>query len=387
MRFILGAVLLAITVSEGAAAAHSGPPPRGKIVFNRFFDSNHDWGALFTVDLNGSAVHQLTNPPNHGLDEEPVWSPNGKRVAFQRTESEKTAIYLINADGRDERPLASPGAPDMDSPSWFPGRSRLAVGVHESTREVIAIVNTSGRLLEQVTQVHTPRSTFIDSQPDWSPNGKRLTFVRQTADPSRQGHEALFVINANGTHERRLSPWALRAGHHPVWSPRGTRILFTSNADRADQNLPSNIYSIRPNGKGLRQLTHARTGQLYLSSTFSPNGQWIAFAMQSSTTANAQVFVMHANGTSRHAVTNSSEWSSAPDWTSSTHHRAREGSDRTRAGPRTAHGSSPSAGPSDGARPTDVVPLSTRTRLRAALRLSLSSFEAAQLALVRCLDV
>ena len=111
-----------------------------------------------------------------------------------------------------------------------------------------------------------------------------------------------------------LAPWALRAGHHPNWSPDGTHIMFTSNADGADDNLPANIYSIRPNGKGLRRLTHATAGQRYLSSAFAPDGHWITFALQPSPTANAQVFVMRPNGTDRRAVTDPSMWSSAPVW-------------------------------------------------------------------------
>ena len=155
---------------------------------------------------------------------------------------------------------------------------------------------------------------FIDSQPGWSPSGRRLTFVRQTAHPSRNGLQALFVVNRDGSHARRLSPWALRAGHHPDWSPLGGRIVFTSNADGADPNRPSNIYSIRPNGKGLRQLTHASAGQLYLSSSYSPDGHWLTFAMEPSPNANAQVFVMRSNGTGLHTVTGPDAWSSAPDW-------------------------------------------------------------------------
>ena len=303
-----------ISSSGLAATGHKEPLPQGKIVFNRFFNSAHDRGALFTVNVNGSAVRQLTHPPSNSLDEEPVWSPNGKRVAFQRIESGTTSVYLIGADGRGERRLAAPGAANMDSPAWSPAGSKLAVGLRQANREVIAIVSTAGDVLAQVTQRGIKDSTFIDSQPAWSPGGRRLTFVRQTSEPSTNGRDALFIVDVNGTHERRLSPWALRAGHHPDWSARGTRIVFTSNADHADPNLRSNIYSVRPNGKGLRQLTHARAGQLYLSSAFSPDGRWITFAMEPSPQANARVYVMRVNGTHRHAVTGPSAWSSAPDW-------------------------------------------------------------------------
>jgi TolB protein len=287
---------------------------RGEIVFNRFFDSMHETGALFTVKVNGRGVRKLTYPPRGGLDEEPVWSPDGRYVAFQRVVSGGTAVYLVGADGRGERLLMHmEDASATDSPAWSPDGSKLALALHQGGREVIAIVSTDGRLLAQITQRNTG-TKFIDSQPGWSPSGRRLTFVRQTAHPSRNGLQALFVVNRDGSHARRLSPLALRAGHHPDWSPLGGRIVFTSNADGADPNRPSNIYSIRPNGKGLRQLTRASAGQLYLSSSYSPDGHWLTFAMEPSPNANAQVFVMRSNGTGRHTVTGPDAWSSAPDW-------------------------------------------------------------------------
>lgn len=308
-------LVLAVTTAGAAGPGHRGPVPRGTIVFNRFFDATHDRGALFTVSLDSGAVRQLTHPPDDALDEEPVWSPNGKMVAFQRTEAGTTDVYIVGLHGHSERRLLRRRAVDeSDSPAWSPDGSKLAVGVRQGDREVVEIVSAGGDPLFQVTQRQSQDSRFVDTQPAWSPDGKRLTFVRQTAQPSKDGGQALFIVNANGTHERRVSPWALRAGHHPNWSPNGTRIVFTSNADRAYPDLPSNLYSIRPNGKGLRRLTHASAGQEYLSASYSPDGRWITFAMEPSPAANARVFVMHADGTGRRAVTDPSAWSSAPAW-------------------------------------------------------------------------
>lgn len=315
---ILAAFAAFVPLANGAST-HGAPPKRGlrgTLVFNRFFDAEHDSAALFTINVNGNAERQLTHPPDGVLDLEPVWSPNGKRVAFQRTESGATAVYLVGADGQGTRRLLPDGADETDSPAWSPSGSQLAVGLRSGDREVIAIVSPAGKVLRQVTQRTPAKTPLIDSQPGWSPDGKRLTFVRQTADPSKDGLQALFIVNGDGTHARRLTPWALRAGHHPNWSPDGKQIMFTSNADGADSNLPANIYSVRPNGKGLRQLTRATAGQRYLSSSFAPNGRWITFALQPSPTANAQVFVMRPNGTNRRAITNPSAWSSAPDWSS-----------------------------------------------------------------------
>src|SRR6476620_7423640 len=105
----IGVLAIAITFS-GPALAHTKPVPGGQIVFNRFFGSTHHSAALFTVKTSGRAIRELTSPPNDVVDEEPTWSPNGKRVAFQRTESGTTAVYLIGANGRGEHRLLPSGA-------------------------------------------------------------------------------------------------------------------------------------------------------------------------------------------------------------------------------------------------------------------------------------
>jgi Tol biopolymer transport system component len=90
--------------------------------------------------------------------------------------------------------------------------------------------------------------------------------------------------------------------------------VLTSNADNGTSTALPNIYSIRANGTGLTQLTHARAGQEYLSSSFSPDGKWITFGMKDGKDAKAALYVMRANGTGVRYVTKSAFWDSTPDW-------------------------------------------------------------------------
>jgi Tol biopolymer transport system component len=121
---------------------------------------------------------------------------------------------------------------------------------------------------------------------------------------------AIFVVNADGRHSRQLTPWSLDAGDDPDWSPKGKLIVFRSNESGAGQ---SQIYVIRPNGSGLRQITRFKTGTTVLSYSFSPDGKWIAFA-KTGRGGQPDVFVMRANGTSMRPVTRTTAWDSAPDW-------------------------------------------------------------------------
>jgi TolB protein len=311
----MAAATFFVTCSSAAARMADVAVPGGRIVFVRFFDSTHRWGGLFTMSTQGGAVRQVTFPPEGVLDTEPVWSPNGKRIAFQRTQGNHTLVFIVNATGGRPREVAActTACIGEDSPAWSPSGSTLAIGIMaRAGGESVWNVKPSGRKLRRLTR---PDPANTDTEPGWSPDGRQLTFTRKTAQPAPDGRRALFVIGVNGKGERRLSPWPLRSGHHPEWSPNGKRILFCSNADQAVPNSPSNIYSIHPDGTGLVQITHARADQQYFSASFSPDGRWIVFGLRPGKDANEQVFAMRTNGADVHALTPAKFWDGAPDWT------------------------------------------------------------------------
>jgi TolB protein len=312
------AALVALVACGAVAAAAAGlGGTNGKIVFRRYLDGRHQTGALFTVNPDGSGLRQITHPPKGIVETEPVWSPDAKRIAFEYDVGSKSLVYLVSADGKDPKPLAActGDCAGQDSPAWSPDGSRIAMGSGSVRKEEVWIVKTNGTGLEQLTQRDNPNGNpgMDDGQPGWSPDGTKVAFVRHLAQPQPRGRTAIFVIGADGTGERQLTPWTLNAGDHPEWSPDGTRILFRSNPWGGPV---SNIYTIRADGTGLTQLTHARLGQGYLSSSFSPDGRWITFGLSrgSGKKETAAVYVMRANGTGIRAITRPPFWDSAPDW-------------------------------------------------------------------------
>jgi TolB protein len=114
---------------------------------------------------------------------------------------------------------------------------------------------------------------------------------------------ALFVVNADGSDLRELTPWSLNAGDSPDWSPDGKQILFKAPASVQHGNL----YTIATDGTGLHRLTNYPARTAVFLGSFSPDGRWITFAKS------ADVFVMRVDGTGARQVSRGvSAWS--PDW-------------------------------------------------------------------------
>ena len=155
------------------------------------------------------------------------------------------------------------------------------------------------------------QTTRVTSRRDLLPDGTRFVYehVELAATKPAFGH-ALFVAQADGSGQRQITPWALGAGDSPDWSPDGRLILFRSHEDGSQQ---SQIYVVRPDGSGLRALTHFKQGTTVLSYSFSPDGKWITFA-KSGKAGQPDIFVMKANGTGIRPVTRTAVWDSAPDW-------------------------------------------------------------------------
>ena len=143
----------------------------------------------------------------------------------------------------------------------------------------------------------------LDLAPSWAPRGRRLVLGRGPA--ASHGRTDLWIINLTTGRERRLTHSRGTTEEFPDWSPDGRRILFVG-----DLAEPGNfdIYTIRPDGSGLRRLTKspAFDGDAH----FSPDGKSIVFG--SDRTGNADVFVMRRNGTGVRRVTRHPSFDACP---------------------------------------------------------------------------
>lgn len=209
--------------------------------------------SIWVVAASGGKPRRLCAACN-GFD--PAWSPDGRLIIFGSTPPDEPgppwgSLYTVRPDGTGLTMIVKSGA----APEWAPDGQRI---VFNTAPDSIAVANADGSDLHYV--LLTGPLEIGGPGPSWSPDGHKLVYV-ETPGVHPHFHGEVWTMNADGSGRERLyrSGCCILGG--PTWSPDGRMIAFSDDG----------TFVINADGTGLRRLSPIPYG--HLSWLRTPKGE------------------------------------------------------------------------------------------------------------------
>lgn len=252
---------------------------------------------VFVVEASGGTRRRLGS--QHAERGPPSWSPDSRRVALVGRDSQIAVVSISTG----KRTRLTHGSTIHSRPTWSPDGTRMAY-FRAGRRSGIFVLHLPSRRILRVSSMylgesadglawapHGPRLLVTDSTngradvvplrgrptlvskraraATWSPDGSRIAYRSGSND------NELWVTRASGKDKRRLvrlPPGHRFLGH--TWTADRRRIVYGQFVD--DEFVDNDLYAMRPDGSGLRALTHNSVEET--GPSFSPDGTQLAYA-------------------------------------------------------------------------------------------------------------
>jgi Tol biopolymer transport system component len=242
--------------------------------------------------------------------------PKASVLAFSSDRDGNHEIYAMNVDGSGQINLTNnPAAADY-VPSWSPNGKKIAFlrsvdkgpdpndPAQEIFNEELMVMNSDGT---GVVDVSGSIGLVPNQVVSWSPDASTIAFT--VIGPPPASAIDIWLAHPDGSGLVPLTSDGLfNAG--AVWSPDGSKIAFVRNqSDGVSRTEDRGIYMIVPNRSGAIQLTANSSDQ---SPTWSPSGAQIAFTRKAA--SGWEIYVMSATGTGQTNLTNQAGDDVDPAW-------------------------------------------------------------------------
>ena len=245
-----------------------------KIAYNVFEDPETDNYEIYIMNPDGSGKKNISNTA--GIDW--VYYAYGVKLYFVSDRDTAYRVYFLyemDSDGNNVRKIS-----DIELQDSYLGTRKngeeIIVLPKTKIDSVFLIINSNGEIIQSVF----PDLPYI-ADPFFSPDGNQIVFrggkIKSELGPKYI--DELYIMNVEGGTPNQLTyypandttaEWfAYRAGP-PIWEPNKKIISFASK-----QNGNYSIFTIKPDGTELTQITPDSTNEVYHS--WSPSGEWIVF--------------------------------------------------------------------------------------------------------------
>ena len=298
-----------VTVVKGAVRNPSWSADGKQVVYEKILHPAYTQHLIPTVSRDPEFELVLS-------ESFPSFSPDGTKLLYSEygnngVNTRDTTIQIMNADGTEKHPLFHKDGVSAFDAVWSPTGDMIAfcVGLYFRTPGLpasqIALMKPDGWGFRVIAD-----DGVNNGFPSWSPDGKRIVY--------KKGRRLVILSLDDG----KVVPLTDESHWYnfPQWSPKGDVIMFTSDRDGDFE-----LYTIRPDGTGLRRLTKSPGNDAH--SIWSNDGEWIVFSSARMGFKDemalydgvpqpyGEIFAMRADGSDVRQLTDNKWEDASPGWT------------------------------------------------------------------------
>jgi TolB protein len=273
-----------------------------KIAYNVLLDEETGNYEIFLMNIDGTNSRNISN--SNSVDW--VYHSVAEKIYFisdRDTTKHLFFLYEMHWDGSQVRRVTDFAVENSWISSRKDGSELVISSPKDGQRHELYLIDLNGNELKRLT-----KNEYYDNDPYFSPDEKEIVFRSR-----RPKIDELWIINADGSNPRQLTsypaddPSAGEYHYHagpPFWEPNQNIISFMSR-----QNNNYSIFTIKPDGSDLRQLTSDAFDQGWHS--WSPDGQLLVFDGKDQS-GNYDIYIMKYDGSGLTRLTDHQQYEQAP---------------------------------------------------------------------------
>jgi TolB protein len=298
-----GTGLVNVSQSGGGDVDPVYSPDGSRIAWVHYSGSN---GEIYVANADGSNRINLSNHSN--LETSPTWSPDGMQIAYTRyVGADHPEIFVRKSDGSGTATQLTSNASlpycKSHSPKWSPNAERIGYICGLKIYAEVYFMNSDGTSKTRVTvddEYHKEDGALA-----WSPDGSLLAYTKWNRKHTKGDIYTKYIFDGSTPNQLTDGPGL---NSSPDWSPDGNRIAFHAYLD--NQNFE--IATMNANGSNLTNLTQRGPGDGNYWPRWSADGAKISFL--SNRDGNLELYIMNSNGSSQTRMTHTAYDENAHDW-------------------------------------------------------------------------
>lgn len=181
-------------------------------------------GEIITVPLKKGDARNLTNSSG-ARDHDPIWSPDGKSIAWFSDESGEYGLMIAAQDGLSKpREIKIPNPTYYYSPRWSPDSKYIAYTDHIQQLWMTEVATGTTTLVDREPYLHPERTI----NPVWSPDSKWIAYAKRL----NSQYHAIMAYSLDQAKAIQLTD-GMSDAVSPAWDASGKYVYFMASTNYA----------------------------------------------------------------------------------------------------------------------------------------------------------